>query len=241
MPGSPVPVKDDPSKLPLFVYLGNSERERLPTGDYVRVVAQHMGSDGRAVRHDFALHNRGARLCRLLEPLLDSVDVDLKAKFDTMTGFIPPLTLSQATREGCECVFHYLDLIQTRVPTLISKPLRAPLEELTQPWEMNFLCEQCFSGTEGQFKTTAAFVRHISKHGSAALGRILEVAMLSDFLIIDPLRDLTCGFLASLGLSASSEKELLQLCGLSAPLTSEALEPLYTAYPFLRSEDADYP
>ncbi|AYU81553.1 protein of unknown function - conserved [Leishmania donovani] len=231
-------ARDLSGKAPLFVYLQGGERERLPTGEYIRVVAQCSGADKTVNRHDFALHNRGARLCRLLDSLLDSVDVDLKRKVDPVQGLIPPVMLPHATREGCECVFRYLELIQTRVPTLLSKPLRAPLEELVCEWEMTYLLEDCFlPGVAVETKTSAALCHTLAKRGPQTMDRVLEVAMLADFLLIEPLRDLTCALLASLALSAGSEKELLQLCGLDHVLTEEELEPLYMQLPFLRPED----
>ncbi|KPA84493.1 hypothetical protein ABB37_01044 [Leptomonas pyrrhocoris] len=230
-------TRDLSGKAPLFMYLSGGEKDRLPPGEYIRVVAQSTGPDKKVVRHDFALHNRGARLCRLLDSLLDSVDVDLKRKADPVQGPIPPVVLPQATREGCECIFAYLDLIQTRVPTLLSKPLRAPLEELVYDWEMNYLLEQCLMGKAHESKSSIALCRTLAKRGPSSMDRILEVAMLADFLLIEPLRDLTCGMLASLALTAGSEKELLQLCGLDHTLTEEELEPLYKQLPFLRPED----
>lgn len=232
------PARDLSGKAPLYVYLGGGEKERLPPGEYIRVVAQSAGTDRKVVRHDFALHNRGARLCRLLDSLLDAVDVDLKRKADPVLGPIPPVVLPQASREGCECVFSYLDLLQTRVPTLLSKPLRAPIEELVYDWEMNYLVVDCLlMGQADESKSSVALCRALARSGPASMERLLEVAMLADFLLIEPLRDLTCGMLASLALTAGSEKELLQLCGLDHALTEEELEPLYKQLPFLRPED----
>lgn len=229
-------VRDMSAKTPIFIYLKNGEKEKLPSAEYVRFVAQHTSAEGKVVRADFALHKRGARLCRLLDAFLDSVDVDLKAKFDPVSGSIPPVVMPMATREGCETLFHYLDLAQTRIPTLISKPLRAPLEELVQPWEMIFLLQNCLGMPAAEcagFKTSS-FLKSVAKRGPSALDRLIEITMLSDFLLIDSLCDLTAAFLASLGLSATTEKDLLQLCGLTAPLTEEELEPLYAQLGFLR-------
>ncbi|CAJ1032164.1 hypothetical protein, conserved [Leishmania lindenbergi] len=230
-------ARDLSGKAPLFVYLQGGDREHLPAGDYIRVVAHCSDVNKKLLHHNFALHTRGARLCRLLDSLLDSADVDLKHKMDPVQGLIPPVVLPHATREGCECVFRYLELIQTRVPTLLSKPLRAPLEELVYEWEMNYLLEHCFlSGVTDETKS-AALCRTLAKKGPQAMDLVLEVAMLADFLLIEPLRDLTCALLASLALSAGSEKELLQLCGLDHALTEEELEPLYKQLCFLRPED----
>ncbi|KAG5470406.1 hypothetical protein LSCM1_01650 [Leishmania martiniquensis] len=231
-------ARDLSGKAPLFVFLDAGERERLPGNEYIRVVAQCRGADKAVSRNDFALHIRGARLCRLLDSLLDSVAVDLKRKTDPLQGLIPPVVLPHATREGCECVFRYLELVQTRVPTLLSKPLRAPLEELVHTWEMRYLLEDCFlPGIAGESTSSSALCRALAKRGPQAMDRLLEVAMLADFLLIEPLRDLTCALLASLALSTGSQKELLQLCGLDHVLTEEELEPLYMQLPFLRPED----
>lgn len=232
-----VTPRDLTGKSPLFVSLSGSD-ERLPGGEYIRVVSHCMGPDRKVIRSDFALHNRGARLCRLLDSILDSVDVDLKNKPDPIMGPIPTVSLPQATRGGCECVFRYLDLIQTRIPTLLSKPLRAPLEELVFDWEMAFLIQDCLPLINPQYpKTSAALSKKLSKSGPQSLDRLLEVAMLADFLLIDPLRDLTCSFLASIALTSESPREMLQLCGLDHPLTEEELEPLYMQLPFLRTDE----
>ncbi|EKF31340.1 hypothetical protein MOQ_004827 [Trypanosoma cruzi marinkellei] len=224
------------------------------------------------VRHDFALHLRGARNCRLLDTMLDAYDLHMGAidrdALDDIAenkaertgkdavGHLPPVVLPQATYKGCKALFLYLDMITTRVPTTISKPLRAPIEELLQPWEMNFLLKDCMdettsraisqqmnNGKDGKTKsrksvgdTRTAYYSVIVNNAPDSLNLITELAMLSDFLIVEPLRQLTCAFLASLALGASSEAELLRLCGLSRPLTEEELDPVYAQFPFLRPD-----
>ncbi|CCW62682.1 unnamed protein product [Phytomonas sp. EM1] len=236
MPSGPAPQNPVGKREQTFVSL-NSHEDQLPSINYIRLVAHSMSPEGKVVRNDFAVHKRAARFCRLLDTVLDVADFSTQSKPDLVSGTIPPVTLDQATKEGCEVVLEYLDLVQIRMPTNISKPLRAPLEELVQPWEMAFLLGKCFGDINveesAEFKTSA-FFKTIVKRGPRSLDRILEVAMLSDFLIIESLRNLTCAFLSSLGLSASNEDELLKLCGLDAELSEEDLEPVYAQLGFLR-------
>ncbi|RNF25584.1 uncharacterized protein Tco025E_02173 [Trypanosoma conorhini] len=223
-------------------------------------------------RFDFALHLRGARHCRLLDTVLDTYDLEMSAVNrdaavdgeekgaergkKTAAADLPPVVLAQATSKGCKALFLYLEMLTTRVPTTISKPLRAPLEDLLQPWEMNFLLQNCMD--EATSRAIAQQVSGVSEVGvqrnkvagdartayyptivsnaPESLNLLLELAMLSDFLIIEPLRQLTCAFLASLALGASSEAELLRLCGVSRPMTEEELGPLYAQFPFLRPD-----
>ncbi|KEG14959.1 hypothetical protein DQ04_00241010 [Trypanosoma grayi] len=225
------------------------------------------------VRHDFALHARGARMCRLLETMLDTADLQLDVhsydsnacgslnkadrKGKDSAGDLPPVVLPQATRRGCEVLFQFLDLMMTRIPTTLSKPLRAPIEELVQPWELKFLLNNCMDETisraitqqmsveqEGGNKKNntnaegkASYYRVILNGAPQSLNLLLEVAMLSDFLLVEPLRQLTCAFIASLALNASSDAELLRLCGLQRAMTEEELDPLYAQFAFLRPDN----
>ncbi|CCW70515.1 unnamed protein product [Phytomonas sp. Hart1] len=236
MASQPAP-QNPPQESGLTFVVLNSHEDHLPSVNYIRFVAHSMNSEGKGVRTDFAVHKRAARFCRLLDSILDVADLSSQTKPDLVSGPIPPVTLSQATREGCEIVFEYLDLVQTRMPTNISKPLRAPLEELIQPWEMSFLLGKCFGNVNVEESTefkTSTFFKTVLKKGPKSMNRILEIAMLSDFLLIEPLRNLTCAFLASLGLSAPNEDELLKFCGLDAQLSEEDLESVYLQLAFLR-------
>ncbi|KAH9589189.1 hypothetical protein LSM04_003730 [Trypanosoma melophagium] len=285
---------------PLFVTLDADAP--LPSKDYVRFVAlsgsngtgstrkkSHDGvsnvnnlandvkgvnneGDGSVVRRDFAVHMRGARLCRLLEKMLDAADLQIGAslsdtddvkcmnkskKGKNVAEILPPVVLPHATERGCNALFFYLEMITTRMPTVLSKPLRAPLEELVQPWEMKFLLCNCMDkttshsiaqqisnvhaemkkGNDDEFDTSASYYSVILNRAPQSLDLLLEVAMLSDFLLVESLRQLTCSFLASLALNASSESELLRLCGLQRALTEEELDPVYAQFPFLRPEN----
>lgn len=223
-------------------------------------------------RHEFALHVRGARYCRLLETMLDSSDLQVEPlhydpKDPNMgrrpngtegnpANSLPPVILPQATQKGCVALFTYLDLITKRVPSMLSKPLRAPLEELVQPWELEFLLYNCMGddvrnaithidedgtadkrGRAPTNDTRPSYYSTILEKAPQSVDLLLEVALLSDFLLVEPLRQLTCAFIASLALNASSEEELLQLSGLQRPMTEDELEPLYYQFPFLRPDN----
>ncbi|ORC92573.1 uncharacterized protein TM35_000033260 [Trypanosoma theileri] len=248
---------------------GDSNANNVLNG--VKNLCSGEGDDS-VVRRDFALHMRGARLCRLLETMLDAADLQIgESLYDMDDGRsmnkshrgkdpsdnIPPVVLPQATERGCNALFFYLEMTTTRLPTVLSKPLRAPLEELVQPWELKFLLCNCMDdatshsiakqisntraeskkGNCDDFDATASYYRVILNGAPKSLDLLLEVAMLSDFLLIEPLRQLTCAFLASLALNAPSENELLRLCGLQRALTEEELDPVYAQFPFLRPEN----
>lgn len=222
-------------KKAFFVAL-RDENTPLPGEGYIRVVGKcaNPSAPGREVHCHYALQTSGARHCRLVEALLDAADLDVETPVDTVRGPIPPLVLPQATDKGCEKVFQYLQFLLTRLPSIISRPLRSPLEECIQPWELSYVMGLCFpDGPSNVVTSNDAFRKLLDGH-SNSLDLLLEVAMLSDFLMIEPLCDLTCAFLASLGLSANSESELLRLWGHHAPLTEEQLQPVYEQLPFLK-------
>lgn len=274
------PALSEGNFAPLIIKL--DEDALLPSHEYVRVVALSAGgADGEVaaalqkgengdvasvsaraaaedaeecsiIRHDFALHVRGARFCRLLETMLDASEMKLAGQDgnNDAAAAPPSVVLPQATLRGCNALFAYLGLITSRVPSTISKPLRAPIEELVQPWEMRFLLEYCMddataraifqqqtNGRKTSDVGTDAKTNYydvILKRAPMSLNILLEVAMLSDFLLVESLRQLTCAFIASLSLNASSEEELLQLCGLERALTEEELCSVYAQFPFLR-------
>lgn len=93
------------------------------------------------------------------------------------------------------------------MPSVLSKPLKAPLDELTQPWEMKYVLYTCLGlsrQSTDYYKSSDIIVRSIVKRGTTSLDRIIEIAMLSDFFLIESLRDLICAFLAFVGLSIST-------------------------------------
>eukprot|EP00796_Vickermania_ingenoplastis_P013396 gene13396-9219_t len=154
----------------------------------------------------------GARHCRLLEALLDAADLNISSEVDPIRGPIPPVVLPQGTEKGCEKVFEYLEYLQRYLPSIISRPLRSPIEECIQSWELSFLTGMAF-GEPSNIVTSSDALRKLLDGNAHSLDLVLEVAMLSDFLMIESLTDLTCAFLASLGLSANSETDLLRLWG----------------------------
>lgn len=226
------------SAPPFYVHLKDGSTP-LPGEGYIRVVGQHLHPTHRIEMHShYALRVCGARHCRLVEALLDAADLDTSSSLDLVRGPIPPVVLPQATPKGCERVFEYLEFLQNRLPSIISRPLRSPLEECIQTWEMAFLTGVCFgesiSSSPPSVLTSSDALRKLLDGNSHSLDVLLEVAMLADFLLIDSLTDLTCAFIASLGLAVHSESDLLRLWGRSTPLTEEELQPVYAQLPFLK-------
>jgi hypothetical protein len=191
----------------------NSIQDPLPSPekDFVRL---SITDDDGAVSSVFAVHKRIARHCKLLDSILD--ELDLLDDESGSCGVEGSASVPDVDPDACVAVFDYLNLITTRIPTLIPRPLRVPLREVLQPWENDFL-QRCIENRDTR--------RH---------EKLLEIMKVSDFLIVDPLRDLCCAFMASILLDCSGEAEVLNLLGLPRPPTSEEMEPLFDQFPFLQ-------
>eukprot|EP00388_Colpodella_angusta_P006549 GDKJ01019267.1.p1 GENE.GDKJ01019267.1~~GDKJ01019267.1.p1 ORF type:complete len:223 (+),score=-9.23 GDKJ01019267.1:30-671(+) len=189
------------------------QTEPLPGREYVRMRTEAPSEPSTT----YAVHHSIVRQCRLLDIALDEsdlqVDGDLaRPAMADITAVIP-----DCTKDTAELVFKYLKLTAVRIPTILSRPLKAPLEELVQPWEREFLVESCLEN------------RDPSRHRP-----LLNIMRAAEFLVIDSLRDLCCAFLASLVLKCSSEQEVLNVLGLPRAATAEELQPVLELYPFLR-------
>lgn len=197
----------------------STEALPAPEKEYIRVFIVNSSDENPStnVVASFAVHKRIARHCKLLESMLDELDLAQETGDEQHCGVEGAATIPDVDPFACATVFDFLELTVTRVPSMIARPLRAPIQEVVQPWESAFLLEKCLENRDPQ------------KHQP-----LLDVMKVSDFLIVDSLRDLTCAFLASLVLQCSTEAEMLKLLGIARPLTSEDLEPLYDQFPFLK-------
>lgn len=194
-----------------IIVLGQADP--LPGREYVRMRTESPSEPSTT----YAVHHSIVRQCRLLDIALDESDLQVdgdatKPVMSDITAVIP-----DCTRETAELVFKYLKLTTARIPTILSRPLKAPLEELVQPWERDFLVNSCLENKDP------------SRHRP-----LLNIMRTAEFLVIDSLRDLCCAFLASIVLKCSSESEVLHVLGLSRAATSEELQPVFELYPFLR-------
>lgn len=187
-------------------------QESLPGREYVRMRTESPSEPSVT----FAVHHSLVRQCRLLDVALDEVDLrgDSSEQVGDITAVIP-----DCSRDTADRIFEYLGQTAVRIPTILSRPLKAPIEELIQPWEREYLMASCLEG------------RDYSRHGP-----LLNIMRVAEFLIIDSLRDLCCAFLASLILKSASESDVLQVLGLPRPATQEELQPVLDLYPFLRSQ-----
>lgn len=214
------------------------ETTPLPGSGYIRVVGQSVNPLDRQrgdIHCHYALRTIGARHCKLVEALLDAADLNVTKPTDSIRGPIPPLILPQATAKGCEKIFQFLKLLQYNVPSVIGRPLRSPLEDCIQSWELSYLTGLCFHDSGPRDVVTSSdALRKLLDSSAHSMDLLLEVAMLSDFLLIEPLSDLVCAFIASVGLSANSEAELLRLWGRTTPLSEAQLQPVYQQLPFLK-------
>lgn len=180
-----------------------------PEREYIRITVSQDDANVEPVA--FAVHKRIARQCKLFDAILDELDL---ADDSSTEG---TATIPDVDPEACAAALKYLELASIRIPTMLVRPLRAPLSEIVQPWEMRFLTENCLEQGDER--------RH---------SNLLNVMKVSDFLIVDSLRDLCCAFLASIVLQCNSEAELLSLLGLPRAPSAEELAPLYDQFPFLR-------
>lgn len=224
---------------PRFVELKDANA-KLPGKDYVRIIGKHFCPLTRKeVAHHYAVTKTSARHCKLLEPFLDAADLDLSDEVDLLEGLIRPVVIPHASAESCTAVFTYLEILESHVPSVISRPLRGPLQACIQEWEISLLCS--IISEEKAKKTSSTKFSHlpeVSQHTRQSLDLLLEIALVSDFLMIEPLCDLCSAYLASLAVSAKSEEELLQMWGIETPLTEEDLAAVYDQFPFLKVEEA---
>ena len=163
----------------------------------------------------FAVPTALTRQCRLFSTVLD--DLDLLTENASSEHDFPEIILPAVNAATCQAVFKFLELTTIRVPSMIARPLRAPISELTQPWEMEYILSECLDD------------RDAAKHD-----KLIQVMVLADYLMIDPLRDLTCAFLASSVTQCESEGALHQLLGVNKPPTDDELAPVYEQFPFLK-------
>lgn len=189
----------------------------LPDDSYIRlciVATLDDWSDSSPVA-TFAVKKELARQCKMLEAMLD--ERDLAWTSDQPEDSSDSINLPGLNAAACLSTFEYLLHCTTKVPSVISRPLRAPLAEVIQPWEMNFLLTRCLENGD------------VTRHQ-----QLLAVMSVSDFLMIEPLRDLTCAFLASIALQCEDENELTRVLGMDRPLNAKDMDALYTQFPFLR-------
>lgn len=213
---------------------------RLPSKDYIRVVATHFCPyTEKEIECHFALQKCCARHCKLLELPLDAADLSISSEVDLLRGPIDPVFVQGCTPECCKVVFEYLGSLQTHIPSVISRPLRGRLQECIQKWEIFFLSRICAEKGKQKHKNDKKYdqLPEIAQHTRKSLDFLLEIALMSDFLMIEPLCDLCSAYLASLALSAKSGEQLLQMWEVEAPLTEKDLEVVYAQFPFLKKEE----
>jgi hypothetical protein len=160
----------------------------------------------------FAAPTAITRQCRLFSTVLDDLDLLPDSSLLDNSEF-PEITLPGFSAATCVSALKYLELTVTRIPSMISRPLRSPLAEVTQPWELEFIAGEC--RTQDQ---------------------LLHLMLLADYLLVDALRDLLCAHLASIVIQCDSEQALMQVLGIDRAYGDEELQAVYTQFPFLAPE-----
>ena len=187
--------------------------DALPSREHVRIRTE--GGDG--VSSIFAVHVSLARQCRLLDAVLDNAN--LQTPTDSTVGDIS-VAIPDCTSKAVESVLSYLELTTIRIPSIISRPLKGPIEEVTQPWEVEFVRSHGLEN--GDFSAHA---------------KLLEIMKVADFLVVDSLKDLCCAYVASTVLSCTTQDELMAKLGMARPATENELSEVYEMYPFLRGSE----
>jgi hypothetical protein len=196
------------------------------------------------------------RLCGALAELLDEIDADTApapypadASTVEIVELLPAFEVD-ATMGALRSVLEFLVLwLENGRPSVLARPLVAPLQHLVSQWEWDFLQAHAFVAKPKRPSAAAAiaavvpFVRepsaarlfhqHRGTLSAPAVAPLLQMMRAADYLAIDALRDLTCAFLASL-VTEKSEGELADALDMDRPLTEEELEPMFAQHPFLR-------
>lgn len=197
--------------MPGYSAIGSSEA--LPSREYIRIRTE--GANGTSSA--FSVHVSLARQCRLLDAVLDNAN--LQNSTDVPSGDIS-VAIPDSTSQAVESVLSYLELTTIRIPSIISRPLKGPIDEVTQPWEMDFV--RAHGLDNGEF---------------SAHGKLLDIMKVADFLVVDSLKDLCCAFIASTVLSCSTQEDLMQKLGMVRPASEAELSEVYEMYPFLRGSE----
>lgn len=156
-----------------------------------------------------------ARQCQLLTAVLDTASLDGPECEDA--GDALSLAIPEADAASLTSVLTYLTLASIRVPSIIGRPLRAPLPELLQPWEWDYI------------KNHGLVEGDATKHQG-----LLKIMRLSEFLSIHSLRDLSCAFFASIVLSCASVDEVAKLFNKNNVLEDQAKDAeVFEQFPFL--------
>lgn len=204
----------------------------------------------------FVLAHSVARLCKALTELLDDIDADTtpspcypEAGCTELVDMLPVFEVD-SLGSAVEALLEFLVLwLENGPPSILARPLAAPLQHLVAAWEWEFLQRRAFGPKPSRPSTAASLVAmmpfvssrsdnrgppmHLSPPAISPLMQLMRVA---DFLAVEPLRDLACAFLATLVMD-HSEVEVAQLLDMERPLTDEELEPMYQQHPFLRPMD----
>jgi hypothetical protein len=196
------------------------------------------------------------RLCGSLAELLDEIDADTAPTpypADASTAEVIEVLPSfevDAPSAAVRSVLEFLALwLRNGRPSVLARPLSAPLQHLVTEWEWEFLKGHSFAprpkrpSAAATLAAVVPFVRDPTatrllsqQRGTLtppAIAPLLQLMRAADFLCIDSLRDLSCAFLASLVMDRN-ETELADLLDLDRPLTEAELEPMFAQHPFLR-------
>ena len=172
-------------------------------------VIMTAGFDNTSYRVSFQL----ARECQLLHDSLDELDLHGPGDDDDSLE----VNIPNGTGAALAHALKFFEYSLVKTPSIIGRPLRAPLDQVVQGWEWDYLMAMLEGGVPSQNRL------------------LFEVISVADFLVCEALRDLCCAFLAHLVINCRSESEILQLLGRDEPLGEEELQELYAEYPFLEA------
>eukprot|EP01006_Ploeotia_vitrea_P061143 TRINITY_DN77336_c0_g1_i1.p1 TRINITY_DN77336_c0_g1~~TRINITY_DN77336_c0_g1_i1.p1 ORF type:complete len:186 (-),score=29.48 TRINITY_DN77336_c0_g1_i1:87-644(-) len=157
---------------------------------------------------EFVLSRDALKLSKILSDILD----DSPTEEETV---IPVNNVDAAT---LQCVAPYLEHYATSTPPTIDKPLRAPLQELLNDWDKDYVYKTLFrDGDEKQHEP------------------LFKTLLAGNFLGVEPLRDLCCATIANM-LRGKTPEQIKEVFGVTEDFTPEEIKQVEKEYPFLKEQ-----
>eukprot|EP01006_Ploeotia_vitrea_P006176 TRINITY_DN12462_c0_g1_i1.p1 TRINITY_DN12462_c0_g1~~TRINITY_DN12462_c0_g1_i1.p1 ORF type:complete len:203 (+),score=35.74 TRINITY_DN12462_c0_g1_i1:48-611(+) len=157
---------------------------------------------------EFVLSRDALKLSKILRDILEDSPGDEET-------VIPVNNVDAAT---LQCVAPYLERYATQEPNTIDKPLRAPLQELLNDWDKEYVYKTLFrDGDEKQHEP------------------LFKTLLAGNFLGVEPLRDLCCAAIANM-LRGKTPEQIKEVFGVTEDFTPEEIKQVEKEYPFLKEQ-----
>jgi S-phase kinase-associated protein 1 len=158
-------------------------------------------------KREYVMPRNAILLSKLLSDLLQDVSDD-----DQRT-VVPLANVDATTFESvAEYLTYYIDPIK---PTVIEKPLKAPLKDILTPWDKEYVYNKLFKGDNEK------------EHEL-----LFKTLMAANFLGIESLRDLCCAAIANM-LRGKTPEQIMEVFNVKEPFTVEEERAIEQQYPWL--------